>query len=61
MRDTERQRFAENAVRRLNAIDARDPEKAHAEAEEILLEQVPIIVRAAYMRLVRRARWWAAG
>jgi hypothetical protein len=47
------------AVRRLDALDAKDPEVAHSDADGILLALVGADVRAAYQRLVERAKWWA--
>jgi hypothetical protein len=48
------------AVSALDAIDASDPERAHDQADEILLSLVSPEVRAAYKRLSEdRASWWA--
>jgi len=46
-------------IRRLDAIDGGDPDGAHGEADDLLLEAMPEEVRQAYMRLVKRCRWWA--
>lgn len=37
-----------------------DPERAHAEAEQILVAALGPEVKAAYDRLVDRAPWWAS-
>ena len=50
---------AAQAVERLNAIDVSDPEKAHGEADDILLAVVPPSVKDAYLALVNRSPWWA--
>lgn len=47
------------AVRRLDAIDASDPESAHCDADEVLLSVAPDEVRAAWQRLHDRATRWA--
>lgn len=41
-------------------IDTTDPERAHAQADELLLSCVSPEVRAAYRRVVDRAPWWAS-
>jgi hypothetical protein len=46
------------AVTDLRALDASDPEKAHAEADQILLDLVPTEVVRAYQRLQARCKWW---
>ena len=47
------------AVAALDAIDPTgDPERAHGEADGILLAVVGPEVRAAYERLTERAPWW---
>ena len=47
-------------VAALDAIDpSGDPENAHMEAEYVLLDALGPEVKAAYDRLVVRARWWA--
>jgi hypothetical protein len=38
-----------------------DPERAPAEAGEILLDACPPTVADAYRRLEKRTAWWAAG
>ena len=44
----------------LDAIDPSiDPETAHMAAEQMLLDALGPEVKAAYDRLVGRARWWA--
>lgn len=49
------------AVNALDAINPEDdPERAHSEADEILLAAVAPEVADAYRRLVTRAPWWAA-
>jgi len=47
------------AVAALDAIDLRYPEAAHIEAEDILLDLVPLEVREAHQRLVDNCAWWA--
>jgi hypothetical protein len=47
------------AVASLDAIGGGDPETAHAEADEILLDVAPPDVADAYQRLRDRAEWWA--
>lgn len=50
------------AVKQLNdlaALGRIDPERAHSEAEAILLSQVPEPVRRAYKRLRDNSPWWA--
>lgn len=48
-----------DTIFRLDAIDpSRDPEEAHAEADELILAAVDPAIRDAYKRLVNRARWW---
>lgn len=48
------------AVAALDELAGTDPEADHGKADEILLHAVPEEIRAAYARLVERARWWAA-
>jgi len=49
------------AVAALDAIDPTDdPERAHGEVEAILLAALGPEAKAAYDRLVDRARWWAS-
>ena len=48
------------AIHRLDSIDATDPERAHAEADDALFELVDPDVRMAYLRLMERANWWAS-
>lgn len=57
--EREQERAAADLVQALNAIDASDPERAHGQADEILLAAVHAEVAAAYRRLIDRARWWA--
>ncbi len=51
------------AVRKLDAIDERDPEDAHSTADRVLLDCLKELgaaeVEDAYDRLVDRCRWWA--
>lgn len=47
-------------VARLDAIDVDDPERAHNEADAVLLAIAPEAVRAAYDRVIFRADWWAS-
>jgi hypothetical protein len=44
----------------IDNIDAGDPERAHNIADDLLLDHAHPKVREAYMRLVKRSRWWAA-
>lgn len=46
-------------VQRIDALDGQEPEGQHYEADELLLEAVDPAVKAAYLRLTKRARWWA--
>ena len=48
----------DEAIRALDTIDARDPEIAHSQADDILLHLVPMEVRHAYERLIGRCKWW---
>ncbi len=49
------------AVQRLDAIKAGDPERNHGDADDIVLSVVPEEVREAYWRAcVRDGRWWWA-
>lgn len=50
---------AAEAAELLDAIDADDPERAHSEADTVLLLVAPDAVVAAYGRLGGRCRWWA--
>lgn len=51
---------APRAVQQLERVEGNvDPERAHAEADELLLSLVPREVREAYERLATRSRWWA--
>lgn len=57
---TERLTPAE-AVRKLDAIKAGDPEGSHGDADDIVLSVVPDEVREAYWRAcVRDDGWWWA-
>jgi hypothetical protein len=51
-----------DTVKKLDAIDASDPEKAHSEADQALLTAfagiAPIVV-VAYTRVMGRCDWWA--
>ena len=51
---------AATAVFLLDTINAEDPEKAHSDADALLLACVPKAVRDAYERLVARSDWWAS-
>lgn len=44
---------------KIDALDASDPERAHGDADEILLDHVDIVVASAYRRLIERCDWWA--
>lgn len=46
-------------VAQLDGIDTTDPERAHSEADRILLDNVHPDVRAAYQRVADRSNWWA--
>lgn len=48
------------AVWFLDCIDASDPEAAHSQADDVLLEYVPVEVADAYRRVMARAPWWAS-
>ena len=48
------------AVARLDAIDASDPERAHSAADDVLLYYADAEIAAAYQRLIDRCPWWAA-
>lgn len=50
----------QEAIADLDTIPEGDPERAHSEADKILLKMVPPEVRAAYERLTERCSWWAA-
>jgi hypothetical protein len=52
--------YIEDIVSELDAIDCTDPERAHSEADDLLLAVAPVEVVDAYKRLVERAKWWAA-
>ena len=47
------------AIQALDEMVVTDPERAHGDADDILLATVPKAVREAYERVVARARWWA--
>ena len=48
------------AVKRLEELaNSTDPERAHAEADDIILEFVPLEVAEAYGRLIDQSDWWA--
>ncbi len=49
----------EEAVARLDAIGNGDPEGAHSEAEDVLLELAPREVQEAFIRVMERQPWWA--
>ena len=53
-------REVELVVKEFDALDVKDPEKAHSQADDLLLALVPADVREAYQRVVERARWWGA-
>lgn len=51
----------EKAVKNLNEIDAGDPERAHKEADQIILDLLPTEVKEAYDGVVDRSwGWWFA-
>lgn len=50
----------DEAVKELDRIKGSDPEKAHAEADDILFSVVPKKVADAYQRVVDRSNWWGA-
>lgn len=52
-------RGAAEAVERLDAVDGSDPERAHSEADAVLLSVVSPEVRDAYRRVTARCSWWA--
>lgn len=50
------------AVKRLDDIDAGDPDRAHSEADQVLLDVFTKIrpeVVTAYARVMGRASWWS--
>lgn len=47
------------AVEQLDAMTGKDPERDHAEADDILIAMVPLEVREAYVRLIFRSGFWA--
>jgi hypothetical protein len=50
---------AAEIVARFDAIDASDPERAHAEADDLLLYVTDALIAEAYLRVGDRCRWWA--
>lgn len=50
---------ADEAVAKLDDISGQEPDGDHGRADDILLECVSPRVKAAYERLIERARWWA--
>lgn len=51
----------QKAIKLLNALDGRDPERMHSEADDIIISILPDEVSDAYNRLVERTgRWWFA-
>lgn len=46
-------------VARLDALSGEDPERAHSEADDLLLKSAHEDVLAAYERVVARSDWWA--
>lgn len=46
-------------IEALDAIDPGDPELAHGQADDLLLEAVPAEIRDAYKRVADRCHWWA--
>lgn len=48
------------ALERIKAIDASDPEVAHMRADEALLESAHPFVREAYDALVEACAWWGS-
>lgn len=50
----------EEAIRALDNITLDDPEVAHGQADDILLQTLDFRVKDAYERVVDRQRWWAA-
>lgn len=60
-RRAERPLWNHRAVALLDAIDTSDPERAHAEADEILARNADPLVREAYVRVIDRTDgWWYA-
>jgi hypothetical protein len=47
------------AVDKLDAISVYPPDEAHATADKLLLEVVPVEVKKAYERVMKRCGWWA--
>jgi hypothetical protein len=50
----------EEAIAALNAIGVDDPERAHMEADSILLSSVSLPVSEAYQLAMNRQRWVAS-
>lgn len=44
----------------LDNLDTSDPERAHGEADALILAALPASTRAAYERLAARAPWWGS-
>jgi hypothetical protein len=50
----------DDLIRRLDALDASDPESAHSVADDLIADALPEEVRQAYVRVQRRCHWWGA-
>jgi hypothetical protein len=50
----------EAAIARLDAIDGSDPERAHSEADDVLMFYADAEIVDAYRRAVARCDWWAS-
>lgn len=48
------------AARQIAAIDTSDPERAHDQADQIMLVNSHPAVAAAYNDLMERCAWWAS-
>jgi len=49
----------EDVIKALDEMDENDPDRAHSQADGLLLQLVHPEVRAAYERLVDRSHWWS--
>jgi hypothetical protein len=47
-------------IARLDAIDTTDPERAHSEADDILLYASDALIAEAYQRVIDRCSWSAS-
>lgn len=47
-------------IEALDAITGDDPEHAHSQADDLLMEAVPAEIRDAYKRVADRCDWWVS-